>query len=52
MTMETTIFGSLTGVGKCPNVSHHPTLGDIIPSDIFESDVKQIPKKGHVPTLA
>ena len=35
-------------VGKCPNVSHHPTTADIM--SIFEGDVKPIPKKGHLPT--
>ena len=54
------------GVGKCPNVSHHPTIGDIISNrylfwwcetnpqkgtHICFGDVKhKIPKKGHLPT--
>ena len=32
-----------TGVGKCPNVSHHPTIEDTIFQHLWEGDVKQIP---------
>ena len=33
------------------HVSHHPTIGDISsPTGICFGDVKQIPKKGHLPT--
>ena len=36
-----------SGVGKCPNVSHHPTIGEISsPTDMCFGDVKQIPQKG------
>ena len=39
-----------TGLGKCHNVSHHPTKKRIFHLQILEGDVKPIPKKGHLPT--
>ena len=33
----------ITGVGKCPNVSHHPTIGDII-SNRYLKVMFKIPK--------
>ena len=39
-----------TGVGKCPNVSHPSTIGDIISNrygNLWEGDVKQIQPKKH-----
>ena len=39
-----------SGVGKCPNVSHHPTIGDISSPDICFGDVKPCetnPQKGR-----
>ena len=45
ITAYPTIFSR---VGQCPNVSHHPTIGDSSsPTNICFSDVKPIPKKGH-----
>ena len=38
-----------TGVGKCPNVSHHPTTGDIIPNR-YGKVMFKIPQKGLLPT--
>ena len=42
-------YAPTTGVGKCPNVSHHPTIEDISsPTDIYFGDVKPNPQKlGH-----
>ena len=44
-------FSISTGVGKCPYVSHHPTISDISsPTDIWFGDV-QNPRKGtSIPT--
>ena len=43
--------GNIAAVGKCPNVSHHPTKKGILhPTDICFGDVKQIPKKRYLPT--
>ena len=40
-----------TGVGKCPKTSPKYWGYNIIysPTDTFSSDVKQIPKMGHLP---
>ena len=38
-------------VSKCPNFSHHSTIGDILsPTDTWFGDV-QTPKRGHLPTF-
>ena len=37
---------SHTGVGKCPNVSHHPAIGDYNFQQIFGLVMFKIPKKG------
>ena len=40
-----------SGVSKCPNFSHHSTIGDILsPTDTWFGDV-QTPKRGHLPTF-
>ena len=36
-----------TGVGKCPNVSHHPTIGDIISNRYSVWWCERNPQKGH-----
>ena len=42
-------FHSQSGVGKCPNVSRHPTIGDISsPTDFWFGDVKQIPNSRDI----
>ena len=48
---EPTIFGGYRGWFLCPNVSHHRTRkGVSFPTDICFGDVKQILKRGHLPT--
>ena len=45
------LFGPLTYRGwfLCPNVSHHPNIGDIISNKHLKVMFK-IPKMGHLPT--
>ena len=38
-----------TRLGQCPNVSHHPTISDVI-SNRYLKVMFKIPKKGHFPT--
>ena len=40
----------ISGVGNCPNNNHPTKKGIFHLQHIFEGDVKQFPKKGHLPT--